>query len=103
MAAAICAGVSRSPTPIREGIAGGEPVIFSPWKMPRTRRGAGGKRLFGSGNFAGHSAGRIFAGFDGEKRLSVAAVEEIDETLFRRLRYRINLFPVALHGEERGR
>jgi len=32
MVEAICARVRRLPTAISEGIAGGEPVIFSPWQ-----------------------------------------------------------------------
>ena len=72
-------------------------------KLARKGRGASGKRLLEGGNFAGHSARRIFLGRNGEKRLSIGAVEEIDEALFCCLRYSINFFSVALHGDEGGR
>src|SRR5712664_864402 len=72
-------------------------------KLARKRRGACRKRLFGSRNFAGYGARWIFAGLDGEKRPSVDAVEEIDESLFCCLRYGIDFLSVTLHGDERRR
>ena len=38
MTATICVGVKRLATPTNEGIAGGEPVIFSPWQTPHWLR-----------------------------------------------------------------
>ena len=72
-------------------------------KLPRVRRREDGKRLFGGGNFARHRAGRILVILDRKERRSVASIEEIDKTLFRGLRHRVNVFSIALYGEEHGR
>jgi len=60
--------------------------------LAREWSGARRERLLGSGDFTGDGARWVFAGLDGEQRLAVRAIEKIDETLFRGLRNRIDIF-----------
>src|SRR6266446_980196 len=87
--------------PMHCGSAGSQKILVE--KLARKGGGPGRKRLLGSGHFAGHGARRVLARLDREKRFSVGAIKQINESLLCGLGYRIDLFPVALHGEKRRR
>src|SRR5260370_27686055 len=69
-------------------------------ELTREGRRASGERLLGSRNFAGYNARGIFMGLDGKERLTVGAIEDVDETLFCGLRNGVDLFAATLYGEE---
>jgi len=66
-------------------------------------KGAGfaGQRLLIGGNLARHRAGRNLVVRNREQRLAVAAIKQVDPSLFGGLRDRVNHLAVVFHGHER--
>ena len=71
-------------------------------KLAGEGSGLRGERLFRGSDFTRDGAGRIFAGVDGKERGAGDAIEQIDETLFGRLRYGVDFPGFALDGEQYG-
>src|SRR5580704_2169966 len=66
--------------------------------LPRVGSWTRRKGLFGPSDFTGHVTGRVIASLHWKERLSVGAVEQINESLFGDLRDRVYVVPIALHG-----
>src|SRR5260370_35430459 len=72
-------------------------------ELTREGRRASGERLLGSRDFAGFDGRGIFMGRGWKERLTVGAIEDVDETLFCGLGNGVDLFAATLYGEENGR
>ena len=71
--------------------------------LPRIGRWSDGKTLLRGSHFARYCAGWIFSAFDWVEGLACSAIEKIHESLLAGLRYGLNLFAIALQGEQNWR